>query len=302
MAAANDTAGDVRRRLCEQSFESAADVAVLDGERLLGLVSIESLLAAAEGEPLSGLMDPSPPVVSHDVDQEIAAWQMVQHGESSLAVVDELGCFVGLIPPDRILAVLVEEHEEDLSRMSGVLHRAAEVRSVTEEAVRWRLRHRLPWLLVGLAGAMVAASIVGAYEDQLADTVLLAMFVPAVVYLADAVGTQTETVVVRGLSVGIPVRRILGREVITGVLTGLVMAAVFVPVALLIWGEPNVIVAVGLALLAACSVATVVAMALPALLDHFGLDPAFGAGPLATVVQDLASIVIYFVIMSELAL
>ena len=227
---------------------------------------------------------------------------MVQHGESSLAVVDELGCFVGLIPPDRILAVLVEEHEEDLSRMSGVLHRAAEVRSATEEAVRWRLWHRLPWLLVGLARAMVAASIVGAYEDQLADTVLLAMFVPAVVYLADAVGTQTETVVIRGLSVGIPVKRILGREVITGVLTGLVMAAVFVPVALLIWGEPNVIVAVGLALLAACSVATVVAMALPALLDHFGLDPAFGAGPLATVVQDLASIVIYFVIMSELAL
>ena len=66
-----------------------------------------------------------------------------------------------------------------------------------------RLWHRLPWLALGLLGAMASAAVVGAFEEQLRDQVLLAFFVPAVVYMADAVGTQTEAVVIRGMSVGV---------------------------------------------------------------------------------------------------
>jgi magnesium transporter len=302
IATPGDTAGEVRHRLPGQSFDSAADVAVVEGERLVGLVAIERLLAAADEVSVGDIMDDDPPVVAPHVDQEVVAWQMVRHQETSLCVVDEAGRFCGLVPPIRMLAVLLEEHEEDLARLSGVLHETSRARSATEEPVRWRLWHRLPWLLVGLVGAVFAASIVGAYEGQLADQVILAFFIPAVVYLADAVGTQTETVVIRGLSVGVPIKGILGREAITGVVTGLVMAAVFLPVAMLIWGEPRIIAAVGLALLAACSVATIVAMLLPAALTRLNLDPAFGAGPLATVIQDLLSILIYFVIVTGLAL
>ena len=75
----------------------------------------------------------------------------------------------------------------------------------TVEAVPRRLWHRLPWLALGLAGAMLSAAIVASFEEQLRAEVLLAFFVPAVVYMADAVGTQTETVVVRGMSLGVPI-------------------------------------------------------------------------------------------------
>jgi magnesium transporter len=150
--------------------------------------------------------------------------------------------------------------------------------------------------LVGLAGALLAADIVGWFESRLQETLILAFFLPGIVYLADAVGTQTETVVIRGLSVGVRIGRIMARELLAGVGIGLTLALVAFPVVLWRWGAVDVALALGLSILAACSIATVVAMALPWIFDRFDMDPAFGSGPLATVIQDLLSIVIYFAI------
>jgi magnesium transporter len=85
-------------------------------------------------------------------------------------------------------------------------------------------------------------------------------------------------------------------ELLTGLMIGIFLALVSFPLLLWRWGQPDVALGVSLALLAACSVATLIAMILPWILDRFGLDPAFGTGPLATVIQDLLSIVIYFAI------
>jgi len=148
----------------------------------------------------------------------------------------------------------------------------------------------------------VAAGIVGAFEDQLEEAVLLAFFVPGVVYMADAVGTQTEAVVIRGIAVGVPVRHVMRRELLTGLVVGIVIAALFLPLAWLIWSDGSVAVAVALALFASCATATIVAMGLPYLLHALGRDPAFGSGPLATVIQDLLSILIYFAITVPIVL
>ncbi len=153
---------------------------------------------------------------------------------------------------------------------------------------------------VGLFGALISADIVGAFEGRLQEKVMLAFFMPGIVCLADAVGTQTETVVVRGLSVGVGIRQFAIREVLTGFLVGAALAAAFLPVALLRWGDSQVALAVSVSLLAACSVATAVAMALPAVLQAVGREPAFGSGPLATVLQDILFIVIYLLISSLL--
>ena len=131
--------------------------------------------------------------------------------------------------------------------------------------------------------------------------VLLTFFVPAIVYMAGAVGAQTVTVIVRGLSTGVPVRAVVWRELITGLVIGAIVGAVFLPFALIVWGEVDVAVAIGLALAASCGTATVTAMALPWMFQKLGTDPAFGSGPLATVIQDLLSLVIYFAIAIPVA-
>ena len=281
-------------------YDTVALVAVCDDDALRGVVTIERLRAAPPDSPIEAMMDRRPLTVTPGTDQEHAAWRAVQHDEAALAVVDDDGRFVGLVAPQRLLAVLLAEHDEDLARIGGFLRSGAAARAAATESVGRRLWHRLPWLLVGLAGALAAAVIVGAFERQLEEQVLLAFFVPGVVYIADAVGTQTEAVVIRALSVGVGIGRLVWREAVTGVLLGLLFAAVGYPAVAVLWGSSDVAAAVAVALFAASSVATLIAMLLPWALHRLGRDPAFGSGPLATVVQDILSIVIYLLAATAL--
>ena len=245
-------------------------------------------------------MDADPPVVTPGEDQERAAWKAVQHGESSLAVVDTDGTFRGLVPPARLLRVLLVEHDQDLARLGGFLASSATARHAMDESLSARLWHRLPWLVLGLLGSAFAAVLVRGFETDLASDVRLAFFIPGMVYMADAVGTQTEALVIRGLSVGVAVGGVFRREAFTGLVVGLVLAAMTLPTVWWVLGSWSLALTVSLSLVAACSVATVVAMSLPWAMSALGRDPAFGSGPLATVVQDLLSLVIYFAIASVL--
>lgn len=284
---------ELKQALETERFDSATHVGVCDNGRLVGVLRIEDLLSAEADTRVSQIMDGDPPAVTHGVDQEKAAWKAVQHGESALAVVDSTGRFIGFIPPDRLLAVLLHEHEEDMARLSGFLRDTSMARMASEEAISKRFWHRVPWLLLGLAGALLAADIIGFFENQLQANIMIAFFIPGIVYLADAVGTQTEVLVIRGLSLGVPIGNLLRRELVTGVVIGLALALVFLPIGLWRWDSADIVLAVALAICASCAMANVVAMALPWLLHRAGIDPAFGSGPLATVVQDLLSVVIY---------
>ena len=299
-AAPDERAGDARMSLLGRDFECADDVAVIDRGSLVGLVPIERLLAADPGATIAALMDSDPPSVSPSHPQEAVAWKMIRHGESSMPVVDG-DEFIGLIPPHAMLSVLLAEHDEDVARLGGYLASTRRARQAAEENVRRRLLHRLPWLVVGLIGAMVSAILVGAFEEEIEKNVLLALFVPAVVYMADAVGTQTEAVLIRAMSAGVSVRDIVRRELAAGAAMGAVVSAAFFPFALVVWGDSAVAASVALALFASCSIATLVAMILPWLFQRLGYDPAFGSGPLATVIQDLLSIAVYFAIAVPLA-
>lgn len=300
IASPSSSVAEIRRSLEGRRFDSAVSVAICDDGRLVGLLSVEELCAAAGDARAADVMDLDPPVVAPSTDQEIAAWQAVRRGENTLAVVDEQGRFAGLVSPGRLLTVLLWEHEEDMARLGGFLQDSAAARASSEELISRRFLHRLPWLLLGLVGALAAAAIVGAFERQLEENVILVFFIPGIVYMADAVGTQTETLIIRGLSVGIPIRHVVRREILTGLLVGLALSLAFFPVALWRWDEQDVALAVSLSLFAACSTATLVAMVLPWFLTRLGKDPAFGSGPLATVIQDLLSILIYFATVSAI--
>ncbi len=279
-------------RMKGRAYRSASHLVVVDDGSIVGVVPIEDLLSADSGKTVASAIRGAPTTVTPDTDQEVLAWNAARSDDTAVAVADEAGQFLGLVPPAAILSVLEHEHEEDLARLGGYLHETETARRASSEAIRRRLWHRLPWLLVGLAAAMLAASLMSAFEHDLERNLALAFFLPGVVYLADAVGTQTETLVIRGLSVGVGIRQVVLRETVTGLLIGLALAAAFLPLAWW-WQGPEVAIIVALALLAASSIATIVAMALPSVFSRFGIDPAFGSGPLATVIQDLLTIAIY---------
>ena len=296
---------ELHAMLIGRPYESTVDVAVCSTDdapvhRLLGLIPLEKVLAAEPTRLARDLMDTDPLVVLPGLKQEQAAWKAAHHGQSSLAVVDANGFFRGLVPPSRLLTVMLTEHDQDLARLGGFLTSAASARHAMDEPIRARLWHRLPWLMLGLIGSAGAAVLVRGFEADLMSDVRLAFFIPGIVYMADAVGTQTETLIIRGLSVGVPIRRVFRLESLTGLFVGLVLAALTLPAAWLAMGSLPLAATLSLSLIAACAVATLVAVSLPWLMSRGGRDPAYGSGPLATVVQDLLSLVIYFAIASAI--
>jgi magnesium transporter len=290
----------MRQVLLSTAFEYVDDIAICEAEQLLGLICIERLLVAPEDTPAHAIMDADPPIVAPGVDQEVAAWTAVQRSEVSLAVVDADGRFVGLIPPWRMMAVLLQEHDEDVARISGFLSTSSSALAASQESVPRRFWHRTPWLMLGLAGSVGAATIVGSFERTLSENLMLAFFLPGIVYMADAVGTQTEAISIRGLSLGVAIGRVARRELLTGLLIGLALALLMFPIVAFGWGDRTLATVVALSLFAACSTATAIALGVPWLLHRLGRDPAFGSGPLATVAQDLVSIVLYFLIASAI--
>jgi len=275
-------------------------VAVADDGGFRGLVSVASLLQAEARRPVGDLARMPAAVVSGETSAERAAWLAARAGEDTVAVIDGGGGLRGLIPAHRLLALMMREHEVDLARLGGFLRGASRARTASEEAIGRRVWHRLPWLLLGLSGAAVAARIVSAFEGALESTVALAFFLPGIVYMADAVGTQTETLVIRGLSVGVSVSRIFRLEFLTGAVIGVLLSLAIFPLAVLITDDATVAAVVGLSLMTSATCATAVAVALPLLMQRLDLDPAFGSGPLATVVQDILSIAVYLGIAAAL--
>jgi magnesium transporter len=188
-----------------------------------------------------------------------------------------------------------------MHRFTGIRREQNNARGAIEAPPTRRVRDRLPWLLVGLFGSMLATWVMTRFEQALHARIEIAFFIPGIVYLADAIGTQTEAIAVRGLSLSHqPIRHLISGELRTGLLMGAIVGLLALPAVWLIFGDQNLAIAVSLALLVAGGAATSIGLLLPWLLSRLGRDPAFGSGPVATILQDVLSLLIYFLIVTLL--
>lgn len=306
-----DTAAQVRARVRGHRQARWELLCVLDsGGRLVGALTAAELLALPdEADVGQAARERHTPRIARGADQERMASLALRHGAAAMPVVDDDGRLVGVVGPARLMRILRREHVEDLHRFAGITREpppqpgAAEALEAMEAPPLRRARHRLPWLVVGLLGSMAATFIVARFESALAAKPAIAFFVPGLVYLADAIGTQSEAVAVRGLSLShSPLARLLGSELRTGLLIGLVLALLAFPLVWGVFGELRLAAAVTLALAGASMVASVLGLLLPWALSRIGSDPAYGSGPLATIVQDVLSLLIYFGCVSAIVL
>ncbi len=304
LAKPGDTAQAVRQQIRQQGRSDWELVCVIgDDGCLLGTLTAAELLVLPDDAALGGALHPGQPRVVADTDQEKMASIALHHGVAAMPVVDAEGRLVGVVASTTLMDILRREHVEDLHRLAGITSESADARNALEEAPLRRARHRLPWLVVGLVGSMLATFIVARFESVLTAKPALAFFVPGLVYLADAIGTQSEAVAVRGLSLShAGIGRLIGNELRTGVLIGVVLALLAFPMIWLVFGEPRLAAAVTLALAGASVLASVLGLVLPWLLARTGSDPAYGSGPLATIVQDVLSLLIYFGCVSVIVL
>ncbi len=300
----DQTAGEMTQGLLAQRYDCVDIVCVLDAEdRLQGVIPLARLLGQAASTPLRDLMDTDVPRVHPDTDQERVASLALHHTLAAIPVIDTGDRLLGVVPSGALLRILRREHVEDLHRFAGITRETERAREAMQEPPLRRLRHRLPWLLLGLAGSMLATYVVARFEAALALHPAIVFFVPGLVYLADAIGTQTEAVAVRGLSLShTRLSTLVAGEMRTGLMIGLLLGGLTLPAVWWVFGNLSLAVAVAGSLLAAGCIATTVGLLLPWLLERLGSDPAYGSGPLATIVQDLLSLLTYFLIVSVVVL
>ncbi len=299
-ASAGERVEKVLAGLIGSDLDLADTVFVVDErEHLAGAVTLPALLRANPDTTLGELMRPVRRVTP-DTNQEAAALAALEAGQDAMPVVDLEGRLVGAIPAHALLAVLHEEHELDLRRLAGIRRRTRGAASALDASAAHRIHDRLPWLLVGVAGSAVSAIIMARYEALLGTKLAVAFFVPAIVYLADAIGTQSEAVVVRGLSVSRrPLWGLLGSEIAAGAGLGLLTALLVFPVIAWLGQDVRIALAVAVTLVLAGGTAAATGTLLPWSLSRLGRDPAYGSGPLATIIQDVASLMIYFLVVSR---
>lgn len=301
VAHAHETVGQVFDRLRKARPEFSDVVYVIDQQGCVaGAVGLGALLTAPADTHLGALARPAHPAFA-DLDQEHIANHALKHGLAAVPMVDAAGRLLGVMPPGALIQILRREHVEDIHRLAGIGTERVQAREAMEAPPLRRARDRLPWLLIGLLGSMVATFVMASFEARLEAKLAIAFFVPAIVYLADAVGTQTEAIVVRGLSLAhTPIGELVWGEVRTGIVIGAVLGGIAWPGVWLVFDDARLATTVALSLVTAGAVATTIGLLFPWLLARSGRDPAYGSGPLATIIQDTLSLVIYFAMASLL--
>lgn len=262
------------------------NVFVVDGDRkLVGVVPLQKLVASRRNDPVAEAIERSIPSVLVDVDQEEVARMFEKYDLVSLPVVDAGNHLLGRITVDDIVDVMEEETSEDLYRIAG-LHEDDSILNPPMESVK----KRLPWLFLNLFTAFASVIVIGAFEDTLQVMVVLALFMPVVAGLGGNAGSQTLTLVVRGLAIGevdsTNSWKAVLRQLLVGIVNGVAVGGL---VGLIAWywkGLPILGLVLCLAMILNIFVGTLIGTVIPLGLKWFKADPALGSHIFITAFTD----------------
>ncbi len=270
-----------------------------DRNHLIGVVSLRQLVTNPPNKTLADIMNETPISVTTDIEQGEVAKLVSRYNIIAIPVVDKENKLLGIITIDDVVDVIREEATEDFFRMAG----AGKDREILLKSTFGAAKLRFPWLLATWFGGIIASIIIGVYKDLLTNWIVLAAYMPIIVGMGGNIGTQSSTIIVRGLATGRVTLKstwsILFKEMRIGVLLGLTYGILLTIVASYFYDANFTIgVAAGLGILASMALATITGTLAPIILHKFNIDPAVAAGPFVTTSIDILGIAIYLIVAS----
>ena len=251
----------------------------------VGHVTLGKILGAPRGTKLTELLEPGFRTFNVMESETDVAYAFNQYHMISAPVLDADDRVVGVITIDDAMNVLDEEHEEDIMRLAGVGEGSLADR-VTDT-----VRQRIPWLAVNLVTAILASLVIAQFEATIAQFVALAVLMPIVASMGGNAGTQSLTVAVRAIATrdltAANVWRVIRREVLVGLINGLVFALVMGLVGLIWFGSPALGGVIAAAMIINLVIAGLAGIGIPVLLERVGIDPALASGAFVTTVTDV---------------
>ncbi|VBB45226.1 conserved membrane hypothetical protein [uncultured Desulfatiglans sp.] len=291
-----DAIDSIRQR--REEVENVYFIWVVDDfDRLVGVVSLKDLVLEPPDCKISDIMNTEVISVNVRTDQEEVARLVTKYDLVSIPVVDDYHRLVGRITHDDIIDVIEEEVDEDIARMAGVMPQ-----EIAEESSLKISRARLPWLIAGVFGGILAAAVIHQFETSLERIIALSFFFPVIMAMGGNTGTQAATVVVRGLATGditmFAIHRRLLMELRVALINGII-CGILVGSIVAVWladTQLGTVVA-----LAACLIvlnSAFIGSAVPFALKKFNIDPALATGPFVTTSNDILGLLIYLGLVS----
>jgi magnesium transporter len=267
--------------------------------KLVGVSSLRQLVVVSPATPLREFMITDVFSVQTDMDQEEVAKLVARYDILAVPVVDGSNRLMGIVTVDDVIDILRKEATEDILKMAGAGEEFVETKSIFKST-----RIRLPWLFASCLGGIFAFFIIGEFESSLSKIAYLAAFIPVIMGMGGNIGTQSSTIVVRGLATGrINVRDIwtvVFKELSIGLILGSVYGLLIGSVAQVRYSMEALALSVALAVICSMSVAALVGSLVPMGFARINIDPAVATGPLVTTAIDIISVFFYFMIATTL--
>ena len=282
----------------EDPPDQAFDVYVVDeDERLVGVVPLRLLLTRRPDDPIRDIMETELVYVDREADQEEVADIAMRYDLIAIPVVDEQRRMVGIVTIDDIVDVIREEATEDILKMAGAGEELFETRSFWTS-----FRVRMPWLAAAALGGVLVAAALSGFEGALSAVPVLALFMPVIAGMGGNVGTQSSTIVVRGIAVGYvesaSLGRLVFREMGLGATLGALYGGLIAVVAPFVGADVHDPLALGavltLGMMGSMTIAAMVGTSIPLLMHRLKIDPAVSTGPFVTTAVDILGLMFYF--------
>ena len=273
---------------------------VTEKKKLIGMVDVKDLLTAGESRLIREIMDEIVLCARTLDDQEYVANMINKYGLVAIPVIDHENCLVGIVTVDDAMLVLQDEATEDISIMAGV---SPNEDSYFETSVLRQVRNRTPWLMLLMLSATVTGEILGYYENAMAAMPILITFIPMLMGTGGNCGSQSSTLIIRGLAVGeiefSDIFKVIFKEIRVAVIVGSLLAFVNgIRICIMYDRDIMLAVALGITMIAVVVIAKCIGCILPLIAKKIGIDPAIMAAPLITTITDTCTILVYFNIVT----
>lgn len=276
---------------------------VLKNGKLTGVISIKDILRQPKSAKVSQVMIKDLAVAHPYTDQERVAHLALKNNIKAVPVVDKEGFFLGVVPSDVILEVVYQEAGEDILGLAGVPEFKMAKHGLDDTmklSIATLLKHRLPWLIIGLFGGLLTAKIIGLFEYTLEKNIILASFIPLIVYMGGATLAQTQAFLIRDLALNPTLKfgKYFLKQLLVIFFIATFAAVILFGFGLLIYKNLLIIQIIATALFAAIISSILTGLVVPYLFSKLKMDPANASGPIATIIQDLLGVTLYFLIAS----
>tara|TARA_B100001179_G_C18598530_1_gene408627 strand:+ start:484 stop:1848 length:1365 start_codon:yes stop_codon:yes gene_type:complete len=269
-----------------------------DDGRLTGVISLRDLVTTSGDTMLKDIMSKQIHVVRPETDQEEVARIVSQYNFLAVPVVDSDDHLLGIVTVEDVVDIIREEATEDFLQMVG----AGKDREILLKSSWENARMRVPWLFASWVGGILAVFIIGVFDNVLQSTIALAAFIPVIIGMGGNIGTQSSTMIVRGLATGrVSIEnsvKILFKEIRVGLLLGILYGLLLGLFAIFqfIDASPMIGIVVGLSICISMIIAATIGSLVPLILNRFEIDPAIATGPFVTTAIDIIGVAFYFIV------